>query len=84
MRTAPCAPRGGRFLWSLCCVGVIAVACAADALSLPPGGVALECASWPPYVAERIETYGDYTVCVWKSLDEGAPGFYRVVTIDRG
>ena len=51
---------------------------------MPTLGTPLACASWPPYEAERLETYGDYTVCVWKSLDEAAPGFYRVVTIDRG
>jgi hypothetical protein len=31
-----------------------------------------------------MERYGDYVVRVWKSLDEAAPSFYRVVTVDLG
>lgn len=39
---------------------------------------------WPPSVVERMERYGDYVVRVWKSLDEVAPSFYRVVTVELG
>jgi hypothetical protein len=69
--------------------GVLAVGVAlACAWILGAAGASLvspaACASWPPYAAERIEIYGNYTVCVWKSLDPEAPDVYRVVTIDRG
>jgi hypothetical protein len=39
---------------------------------------------WSPSDVERMERYGDYVVRVWKSLDETAPSFYRVVTVDLG
>ncbi len=50
----------------------------------PSGVAAVDLLPWSPYAVERVERYGDYIVCVWQSLDDAAPGFYRVVTIDRG
>jgi hypothetical protein len=74
------------FLLSL--AGLIGAAFVAVALSgalqAPETGIPVVDSPWPPSVVERMERYGDYVVQVWKSLDEAAPGFYRVVTVDLG
>jgi hypothetical protein len=74
------------FLLSL--AGLIGAAFVAVALSgavqAPDTGIPVVDSPWPPSVVERMERYGDYVVRVWKSLDEAAPSFYRVVTVDLG
>jgi hypothetical protein len=70
-----------RFIPALCVAAAfLAAAGAADG---PPRGGSSECASWPPYAAQVVLSYGTYTVCVWASLEDPAPSAYRVVTIER-
>jgi hypothetical protein len=66
-------------------VGALVIAAAlGGAVQAPEIGIPDVDAPWPPSAVERMERYGDYVVRVWKSLDEAAPSYYRVVTIDRG
>ena len=76
-----------RELFSACVggVGILLIAVAlGGAVQAPEIGIPDVDSPWPPSEVERMERYGDYVVRVWKSLDETAPSFYRVVTIDRG
>ena len=66
-------------------VGALLIAAAlGGAVQAPEIGVRVVDSWWPPNAVVQMECYGDYVVRVWKSLDETAPSFYRVVTIDRG
>jgi len=66
-------------------VGALVIAAAlGGAGQAPEIGIPDVDSPWPPSAVERMEHYGDYVVRVWKSLDETAPSFYRVATIDRG
>ncbi len=54
------------------------------AVQAPEVGIPVVDSPWPPSAVERMERYGEYVVRIWKSLDEAAPSFYRVVTVDLG
>ncbi len=56
---------------------VVVLGAVGAAIADSPGGES-------PFVCERADVWAGYTVCVWRSRDAEAPGYYRIVTIDHG
>ena len=66
-------------------MGILFIAVAlGGAGQTPETGIPDVDSPWPPSVVEQVERYGDYVVRVWKSVDETAPSYYRLVTVDLG
>ena len=66
-------------------MGILFIAVAhGGAGQTPETGIPDVDSPWPPSAVERMERYGDYVVRVWKSVDETAPSYYRLVTVDLG